>query len=190
MKEFSGDLERLKRRDPDAVGEFVLAHHRQIRGYIASLSMDYEMVDDLSQEVFVRALNQLKQARDLSNFGAFMRGIARNVVHEFQQQKKRPVEKYARFVEAVYAGEEEGRSPSVTGSPEAVKALRTCIEKLPDRSRKLLALRYFEEKQTEQIAKGMGLNGSAVRMALLRIREGLLKCIRTLTGCSATEAGL
>jgi len=181
------DLERLKRRDPDAVREFILAHHRQLRGYVASLCLDVELADDLSQKVFVRALEGIGQVMDMSNFGSFLRGIARNLVKQARYQNMRPKEEYALFVERLHSQESDSGNLSMLERSEEVQALNACLSKLPERSRQMLHLRYSEEQQPEQIARELGLKGGAVRVALLRIRLALLKCMRGVVGSSVAE---
>ena len=47
-------LDRIRKRDPQAVADLVLRHHLQLRGYVAALCADVSAIDDLAQEVFVR----------------------------------------------------------------------------------------------------------------------------------------
>jgi len=54
------------------------------------------------------------------------------------------------------------------------------VNRLPARSRRMLQLRYWEEKPALDIGREVGLGGGAVRIALLRIREALLVCIRSV----------
>ena len=66
--------------------------------------------------------------------------------------------------------------------PELLAALRDCLAGLPDRSRKMLALRYDGELTSVQIGEQLGLNGAAVRTATRRARVSLLECIQASYG--------
>lgn len=164
-------LEALRRRDPEVVAELVRAHHRALRGYVAALSADLEAVDDLSQEVFLRALQRLDRVRDLEEFGLFLRGIARNVIREHARRRGRSFQRFHEVLDRA-CPEEPAKDPAL-GS-----ALRRCMEKLPDRSRRLLELRYVDEKPSEEIGREVELPAGTVRVLLLRIREALQKCLR------------
>jgi RNA polymerase sigma-70 factor (ECF subfamily) len=55
--------------------------------------------------------------------------------------------------------------------------LEVCLERLPARPRQMLRLRYFEEYNSEEIARRLGSKSAAVRVALQRIREQLRACV-------------
>lgn len=56
-------------------------------------------------------------------------------------------------------------------------ALQVCLTKLPDRSRKLVRLRYFEGMNSREIARESSLPSGSVRVSLQRIREQLRQCV-------------
>lgn len=60
-----------------------------------------------------------------------------------------------------------------------MEALRDCIESLPDKSRQLLGLRYFEGRCCEEVAKKLGAGLDAIYKRLSRLHEGLRVCIQT-----------
>jgi RNA polymerase sigma-70 factor, ECF subfamily len=190
MSELDVTLEKIRRHDDDAIAELVRSHHRQLRGYVAALSADVNAIDDISQEVFLRALERLDRITDLQDFPRFLRGIARNVVREHVRKNARHSERYVQFVEEAFAAEEAVGADSPANDPHIVATVRQCMKKLPAKSREMLNLRYNEEMPAEQIGKSMGLNGGAVRTSLLRIRETILKCVRCSLAESRGEAGL
>ena len=57
-------------------------------------------------------------------------------------------------------------------------ALESCIEKLPQKSRRLLELRYVEEGSIESVADAIHSTAGAVRVMLFRVRNALANCIR------------
>jgi RNA polymerase sigma-70 factor (ECF subfamily) len=68
----------------------------------------------------------------------------------------------------------------------SLEALEHCVERLPDRWRRLLAMRYGHGDPPERIAAEIGTTISAVYQALWRLRARLRECMeRYLT----TEAG-
>jgi len=52
------------------------------------------------------------------------------------------------------------------------------MEKLPDRSRSLLNMRYHQTLGIEQIAETLRSTPASVRVTLFRIREALAECIQ------------
>jgi DNA-directed RNA polymerase specialized sigma24 family protein len=75
----------------------------------------------------------------------------------------------------------EQRSDPVVDEQER-NALLECLKALPRQSAALLSQFYFEARGAAEIARESGRKESGVRMALLRIRQGLRKCIQQRTG--------
>jgi RNA polymerase sigma-70 factor (ECF subfamily) len=180
------DLEAIRRREPSAVAALVSAHQRRLRGFVAVLcSHDLQAVDDLAQEVFLRALRRLDRVTDLENVDRFLREIARNVVREHRRQRGRHPEAYEGLIETLASTHGQDSVPA----SDLTSALRRCLQKLPGRSLRILEMRYSDERPAEDIGSKIGLKPGAVRVLLLRIRENLLKCIQSRSGLEAAEAG-
>jgi RNA polymerase sigma-70 factor (ECF subfamily) len=173
-------LDACRRREPEALAELVRRHQRQLRAYVAAISADLGAVDDLAQEVFLRAFQAIERLSDVEVFGAFLRGIARNTVKEHYRRDFRRAQRYVEFVDA--AMEIGGRGdddPSWIDDGRLLDKLRSCLGRLPQRSRRILDLRYQQEKRSAEIGNELEMNGPAVRAALRRIRRALLKCIQS-----------
>ena len=59
-----------------------------------------------------------------------------------------------------------------------VVALESCVEKLPDKSRQLLELRYEDGASAEAMAETLNSSAGSVRVMLHRIRNLLAECIQ------------
>jgi RNA polymerase sigma-70 factor (ECF subfamily) len=57
------------------------------------------------------------------------------------------------------------------------EALETCLGEMPEKSRKLLDLRYVDGLSAADVAQAMGSTGGSVRVLLTRIRSALSDCI-------------
>jgi len=57
-------------------------------------------------------------------------------------------------------------------------ALAACIERLPDKNRKIVELRYQRELGFEEIAERLRTTVNAATVALHRVRRALMECIR------------
>jgi len=65
---------------------------------------------------------------------------------------------------------------------ERLLALENCVEKLPARDRKLVALRYDSQLPVQDIAKRRNKSPNSISHTLFRIREALADCVdRTLS---------
>jgi len=183
-------LEKIRRRDEAAIAELVTAHHHSLRGYVAALSASIDSIDDLAQEVFLRALQRLDRVENLEDFPRFLRGIARNVILEERRKHSTIKQRYVEFIDELFTAEETTPGDSPFRDPTIVQSLLACISKLTPKSQRMLSLRYKEEMPANEIGAELGMNGGAVRISLLRARETLLKCLRSEASQQLSEAGL
>ena len=61
-------------------------------------------------------------------------------------------------------------------------ALEKCVEKLPDKPRQLLALRYGDDASAEAMAETLNSTAGSVRVMLHRVRNLLAECIQSELG--------
>jgi RNA polymerase sigma-70 factor (ECF subfamily) len=163
--------------DEDKQGQFLshfLRHQDDIRAVIASMVRDRIACDDVFQEVALVLWRKFGEFDATRSFGAWARGIAvRKVLQSFDKTRRTPVPFSPETMEAILAAfdvEEPDDSPRDA-------ALATCIGKLPDKSRKLVALRYDEGLSLDAIARRIASTLDAVNKALSRIRTALRDCV-------------
>jgi RNA polymerase sigma-70 factor (ECF subfamily) len=166
----------------DGRARLYVGHQRMLRAYLLALVRNGADADDLLQEVAVQILSAREPETDPARFGAWSRGVARNVVlHHWrsrQRSREAPSEQYLALVERAYA---EADSVNEAWSTRH-RALATCLERLGPGERELLALRYVEDLSSEVVAARTRRSPSGVRMALLRLRERLLRCVEQRLG--------
>ena len=147
---------------------------------MAAICADLGAVDDLAQEVFLRAFQAIDRLADVEVFGAFLRGIARNTIKEHYRRDFCRAQRYVEFVDAAAEiGNPLGEALARLDDRRLLDKLRDCLRRLPQRSRRILDLRYQQEKRSAEIGDELDMNGPAVRAALRRIRQSLLKCIQS-----------
>ncbi len=109
-----------------------------------------------------------------TNFGAWVREIARRKMLEH----KRALSRTSLPLDADLLEKLEAAHSETDHSWEQEKnALRKCMGQLPERSRKLINLRYTQSLRLTRIAKAMKVSADAARMALNRILKKLMECI-------------
>src|SRR5688572_9187586 len=82
-------LERARRGEVDAFADLVRAHHPAVRVFLASHLRDAGAIDDLVQDVFLRAFDRLNTMREGTAFRAWLLGIARNRALEHLRERLR-----------------------------------------------------------------------------------------------------
>jgi RNA polymerase sigma-70 factor (ECF subfamily) len=155
-------------------------HEAYVRSLALRLSPDPADADDLAQEAFLitfRKLGALDLGRDLRPWlAATVRNLSHRAWEAALRNKKLKRDALADYLEVL------AEEPSGLYAEPAKAALRNCLEKLPERSRTLLNLRYNMNLNSEAIAAQVTTSAEAVRMALVRTRELLRACIGRALG--------
>jgi RNA polymerase sigma-70 factor, ECF subfamily len=141
---------------------------------------------NLVQETFVRAFSPAARASydGISPYGAYLRTIAKNIVIDGYRgraaEQDSPVPGRL-FEETTSAIVDPGPNPEERLRRDGViRAVRDFVEKLPDRERKLVALRFEEGLGQEEVAKKMRVGRSTVRTLERRVRGRLHKALRAI----------
>jgi RNA polymerase sigma-70 factor (ECF subfamily) len=125
-------------------------------------------VDDLVQDVFVRALRRLSTLRESGSFGGWLAAIARNLANDYHRRSV-PEEQFADDAPA----NDLGRGPSLSEPGGPAAAILDAIRRLPDAYRETLILRLVEGLTGPEIAARTGLTHGSVRVNLHRGMEQL-----------------
>jgi len=120
-------------------------------------------VDDLVQDVFLRALPRLRDLRDVTRFGPWLAAIARNRANDYYRQ----THAVAAVTETLL--EDEAELPASNTAPDGEAAvILAYVRSLPDAYRETLILRLVEGMTGPEIASRTGLTHGSVRVNLHR----------------------
>jgi RNA polymerase sigma-70 factor (ECF subfamily) len=157
--------------------ELYEAHAGSVRGFVLSLVRDPVVADDVMQEVAMVLWRRFNDFNPEHSFGSWARGIAYNkVLKRWRKYSRSPVVISSDAVEGVMAAYDRAEHQI---TDEEI-ALETCMEKLPERSREYVELRYVQKLQLNEIAERLDNTLNAVNKALGKIRGKLMDCIRNV----------
>ena len=162
-------------------------HRQWLLAYVLSLTGDPGAADDLVQEIFVIALHKREGFTPGTNFGGWLRAIARNVALMHCKRRGREIllddqAAIERFDQVSGRAELEDLNPASAG--RLAVFLRECLALLSERVRRLLDLRYGQGKSAADVAATVGQSVSAVNVALFRARLTLAECVKRKEGAS------
>jgi RNA polymerase sigma-70 factor (ECF subfamily) len=177
----ASQLERARRGEVDAFADLVRAHHPAVRVFLASQLRDHGAMDDLVQDVFLRAFDRLSTLRDGTAFRAWLLGIARNRALEHLRERLRArlpaTDALDGLLDRTQLALLEGEDEEARRGME-LEALRHCIRRLPPVGARLIREHYFKGRPIAALAAEERKNEGALRMTLLRLREALRECVR------------
>lgn len=161
--------------------EYVRDHHVGLRAFVRSLGVAPMWVDDVAQEAFIVAYDRLDEFDETRDFGAWVRGIARNlVINERRKDARRKRILSDNLTDILVSTssvpEVEKEELGDRGAAQLL-ALRQCLDTLPEKSRNLVVSRYQNDASAPDIAEKLGMKAPAVRKALERVRVSLRKCM-------------
>jgi RNA polymerase sigma-70 factor (ECF subfamily) len=157
-------VEAARTGDRAAFGRLYHEYGRMVHGVLLARVPSQE-VDDLVQEVFLKAWDRLHRLRDTGAFGGWLAAIARNAATDFHRRTHPTVE----LSEDIVANDRDHEA-------EALVVLRL-VRALPEAYRETLVLRLVEGMTGPEIAERTGLTPGSVRVNLHRgmsmLRESL-----------------
>ncbi|MBE7490227.1 MAG: sigma-70 family RNA polymerase sigma factor [Planctomycetes bacterium] len=145
-------------------------HHGPLLGYCRRRLGSESLAEDALQEVFLRAHKYFSTYDPARDARKWLFGIAHNVCVEVARS-------HGRLHVADELPEPADNATAVAlerlAREESLEHVRRELERLPDRTRRILELRFFGQMTSAEIAKLEGMNETAVRVALHRALEGL-----------------
>lgn len=154
-------LQRAQQGNADAFAQLYRANVQAIYRYIYHRVNDVHLAEDLTGDVFTRALKSMATYRDQGKpFVAWLYRIAHaRVVDYYRMSNRRPQES---DVEAepipVHTNLDEGIIRR-----QAAKSLREAITSLTDEQQQVVILRFIEGQSIESVAEMMGKNANAIK---------------------------
>jgi RNA polymerase sigma-70 factor (ECF subfamily) len=156
---------------------FVADRHR-LMAFIRGLVRDSHVAEDIFQEVWVRLADAMQGDVDIENTPAWCRGVARNLIlHHWRDTKRAKVIADSELLDIVERSfvEQDARCEYWH---EREKALRDCLDELPEKSRRVLSLKYDSGLSAAAVAERLHKTAAAVMMLLSRLRRSLTECAR------------
>jgi RNA polymerase sigma-70 factor (ECF subfamily) len=179
---------RCKGNDLTAFDEIVERYQHKIYGYVKRLVGNETDAEDITQEVFLKALNSLHRFREESSLQTWLFRIATNLCRDAHRRRQREKGWLSLWRQADEQSEtEEGGivdPPDDRFNPEKLllreelgAMLSKAMEQLPLAMREVLILHDVEQMPYEEIAQALGVPLGTVKSRLFharaRLRESL-----------------
>ena len=166
--------------EDDVVREFV-KQERMTREFIRGLVYHWQDAEDVFQETAVVILRKGGEVENMDRFPQWCRGIARNMARNYWRKKGRDKldlwEDFSQVVDDCYTDIDV----DVEIHNERRRLMDICVERLPEVSQNLLKKFYMERIEATELGRQMKRSAGAIRVALLRIRTAVRKCVELRT---------
>ena len=170
-------VRRVTTGDRRAFGDLYDRYVRMVRIVVASASQDSAVIDDLTQEVFLRAYQRLDRLRDSDGFKSWLFGVAKNVAREHRRKKSRDRHQ---FVELEIAG--DASDVALLEEEDELQLVLQELDRLPDTEALAIRLFFLEEYDAEKTAETLGVSRSGVYAILKRACAKIARAVSDVGG--------
>lgn len=164
---------RAKNGSEEAFSDLVRRYHERVYRVTLRIIRDPEDADEVTQDVFVRALSALDRFDFRASFYTWLVSIARNAAFDALRSLKRRSRFKSEEGLDNYEAEGFGDPVSSTAESETAQSVVKALGRLSVRDRTLLVLREYEDLQYEEIARVLGCSVGTVESGIHRARKRL-----------------
>ena len=177
-------IERLRRRDPEALAEAVREHARPLVRAAKAMGFRAEEAEDIVQDVYATFFERLDRFEGRSELRTWLFGI----LHRKAMERRRmsAADDHVDPIDAVFESrfDRSGkwlRPPAdlerLLLSKEIGEAIQACMEDLPVNQREVFALREIEGLGTAEICKILDVSVTYLGVLMHRGRTRLRECL-------------
>lgn len=147
-------------------------YNRRIYNFLARMTMDRSLAEDLTQNVFLRIIKYRNSYRDGAKFQSWIYQIARNVFSDHYQAHKN---KFSDFVDVEKISDHMADKSDNEAQDEKEVLLHRSMAKLSEEQRELLVLTRFQQMKYEEVAAIMDTTVANIKVkvhrAIIKLRE-------------------
>jgi len=177
-------LERLRRRDPDALREIVHEHARPLYRAARGMGFAVEEAEDLAQDVLVTFIESLDRFEGRAQIGTWLFGILHHKAQERRRSRAR--DELHDPIDTVFEAQFDRRGnwirPPVSpdraiDAQKTMEAIRECLEGLPPLQREVFQLRQVEDLSAADVGNVLAQTVTHIGVLLHRARMRLRACL-------------
>ena len=176
-------VRRAQAQDKEAFEQLVRRHQHRVFAVAGGILRRREDVEDIAQQVFVKAYFSLKRFDQRAAFSTWLYKITVNECWDLLRKKKvRPLvyesdlsEEQARQFSAPDC---DGSVQDISEKLEAQEHVERLLDGIDKRDRMMLILKEVEGFAVEEIAEILNLNANTVKVRLFRARRRIVKQAR------------
>jgi RNA polymerase sigma-70 factor (ECF subfamily) len=164
-------VDRLAAGDPEIERHFTGYFRPLLQLKLRSRLRSSALVDDATQETFLRVLTTLRQKGGLASagsLGGFVSSVCNNVLFEIYRSES----KLRRFVsdDQVDPIDSHATAESALVLEADQARVRAALDTLPEKDRSLLRWLFFEERNKDEICRTLGVDREYLRVLLHRAK--------------------
>ena len=173
-------LERIIKRDERALLRVYKKYHPSIFNYVKLQINNYQLAEELTQDIFLDFIEALRDFRFQSSLKTFLFSIARHKIVDQIRKKKIKSILFSRLPSYIVESLKVVFIDEDIDKKELREKILKIIETLPNDYRVILRLKYIEGIKVGEIADRLKLNFKATESLLFRARKSFIKVYNSL----------
>lgn len=145
----------------EAFGEVVRNFSQQLYWQIRRMVLNHDDANDLLQNTFLKAWNNLENFRGEAKLSTWLHKIAINEAISFLEKEKRRTTQSLDDTDGTAAAQLQ--APSDIDGDTLAAHLRAAVASLPDKQRLVFNMKYFDDMKYEQISEILGTSVGALK---------------------------
>lgn len=176
--------QRAKEGNEVAYQKIVDRYRKSLHYYISKMVRDQKVVEDLVQETFMKAFDNISSYSTDYAFSTWLYRIAKNHTIDYLRKKKlntlsidEPVQTKEGEMQMELPDKKEETDRDVIRK-QRKKIIQQAIDNLPDKYQSVIKLRHMQEKSYQEISDELDLPLGTVKAHIYRARELLYKALK------------
>ena len=165
-------MEAVKNGDLQQVSLLFERYHKRIYNFLARMTIDRELAEDLTQNVFLRIIKYKNSYREGMRFQSWIYQVPRNIFSDHYQAHKN---KFSDFINVDKISDNVPDSQEAYDREEQEKLLTRSMALLSAEQRELLILTRFQHMKYEDVAVIMDTTVANIKVkvhrAIAKLRE-------------------
>ena len=165
-------MEAVKNGDLQQASLLFERYNKRIYNFLARMTMDRALAEDLTQNVFLRIIKYRKSYREGLRFQSWIYQVARNIFSDHYQIHKN---RFSDFVDVEKMSDHITERNESEAQEEQEKLLERSMAMLNEEQRELLVLTRFQHMKYEDVAVIMDTTVANIKVkvhrAIAKLRE-------------------
>jgi RNA polymerase sigma-70 factor (ECF subfamily) len=169
-------LEQSRKGDHGAFENLIRNYQRMIHSLTFRMTGSIADAEDLTQETFIRAFQQLGSYRGEAKFSSWLCRVAMNATLNWRQREARRTEIHRQWSrETLSADPPEDNSASQDEESQRVQA---ALDRLPAKQRAAIILTVYQEMNHAEAAQALGCSEATVSWRVFAARAKLKRWLK------------
>jgi RNA polymerase sigma-70 factor (ECF subfamily) len=170
-------IEQSLSGDPEAYAALVHQHQPMIRAVTFRMTGSLDDAEELAQDAFLRAYQQLGSFRSGSKFSTWLCKIAINLSLDWRRRENRRDD-----IHSKWAAETAPENNPDGGFPDELsRHVQAALNRLPAKQRAAIVLTIYENQSHAEAAKTLGCTEATISWRVFAARQKLKRLLKNLS---------